>query len=425
MSLDTSARITLRRRSVRLLEHAPWLLVGSLAAHAVLLALPVSSSVIDLRIYRDGSPNVLTGQLYDFTFSSAQETGGTALPFTYPPFAALLFLPLSLLPWIMVRWAWQVVCVACLWWLVRSALRLVATGRGEQYDKAWQRRTLLWTAAMAWIEPVRTTMNFGQVNLVLAAVVLAAIADGRHAVGGLATGLAAGIKLTPAVAALYFLATRRFAGAMWSLAAFGLTVGIGFLAAPTQSQRFWFHLLGDAGRIGTVWSVRNQSLRGAVSRMLGGEAGISMYWLAAVLLAVALTGLALRASARSADALAAVVAVEILGLLISPISWSHHWVWVVPTLIWLLHGPARHHRVVLVTTLVWVLAVGSYVISLLSLGEPSSWSAHWYVTVLGATYPACGLLTLAVVAMAPRRSRHGDGHPRLATRAPGLATRAP
>jgi alpha-1,2-mannosyltransferase len=405
MRLDTSARISLRRRPVRLLDYAPWLLVGSLAAHAVLLALPVSSSVIDLRIYRDGSPNLLTGQLYDFTFSSAHDTGSTALPFTYPPFAALFFLPLSLLPWIMVRWVWQVVCVACLWWLVRSALRLVAAGRGEQYDEAWQRRTLLWTAAMAWIEPIRTTMNFGQVNLVLAAVVLAAIADGRPAVGGLATGLAAGIKLTPAVAALYFVATRRFAGATWSLVAFALTVGIGFLAAPTQSERFWFHLLGDAGRIGKVWSVRNQSLRGAVSRIMGGDSAISIYWLVAVLLAVVLAGLALRASARSADMLAAVVAVEILGLLVSPISWSHHWVWVVPTLIWLLHGPARHRGIVIVTATVWLLAVGSYVISLLSLGETSLWSAHWYVTVLGATYPACGLLTLAVVVMAQRRSR--------------------
>jgi alpha-1,2-mannosyltransferase len=309
------------------------------------------------------------------------------------------------LPWITVRWVWQVVCVVCLWWLVRSALRLVAAGRGEQYDEAWQRRTLLWTAAMAWIEPVRTTMNFGQVNLVLAAVVLAAIADGRPAVGGLATGLAAGIKLTPAVAALYFVATRRFAAAMWSLVAFALTVGIGFLAAPTQSERFWFHLLGDAGRIGKVWSVRNQSLRGAVSRMMGGDSAISIYWLVAVLLAVVLAGLALRASARSADMLAAVVSVEILGLLASPISWSHHWVWVVPALIWLLHGPARHRGIVIVAAAVWLLAVGSYVISLLSFGEPSLWSAHWYVTVLGATYPACGFLTLAVVVLVQRRSR--------------------
>ncbi|SDF34699.1 alpha-1,2-mannosyltransferase [Lentzea fradiae] len=375
----------------RALRFAPLLLVLSVGAYAWTLGDPAGWQMIDLKVYWSLAPNLLTGELYSI---SMPFTADFPLPFTYPPFAAAVFLPLSALPWVAAKIVWQVLSLVCLWWLVRTALALVAARRGESFDGTWSRRALLWTALALWAEPVRKTLDFGQINLVLVAGVFAAMVAARQSVAGLGVGLGAGLKLTPAISALYFLATRRFAAAAWSVAGFALTVALGFLASPADSWRYWFELLGAAGRVGPVGSVINQSLRGALSRSLGHDVEMSWPWLLAVAVSVVLTALALRAAVRAADTLAAVVVVQLFGLLVSPISWSHHWLWVVPLVLWLVHD--RRDAVLAV---VWVVATGSDLITVLIDSQPSIWEIPrpWPLAALGWVYPALALLTLAVV----------------------------
>ncbi|GGM78822.1 polyprenol-phosphate-mannose-dependent alpha-(1-2)-phosphatidylinositol pentamannoside mannosyltransferase [Longimycelium tulufanense] len=373
---------------------APWVLAVSLAAHLPLMVSPEMTSMIDLRVYREGAP-ALFGDLYGFRLPDP--TGIFPLPFTYPPFAALLFLPLSVLPWTVLVSAWQAVSVLCLWWLVERSLALVSTT-----DAATRRRdALLWTAVALWLEPVRTTLNYGQVNLILAAVLLAGLARARPVLAGASVGLTAAVKLTPAISGLYFLVRRRWAEAVWSLLAFAAAVALTWVIAPAASARFWFHTMTDANRVGPVGSAINQSLRGALARTLGHDVGFGAPWLAAVAAAAVLGGMALWRTARTRDTLAIVLAVQLLGLLVSPISWSHHWVWVVPALVWLVHAASRGRRMAAVAALAWVAATGSYVISYLLTQQPSIWQIPrpWPLSALGWVYPACAVLTLVVLAL--------------------------
>jgi len=362
----------------------------SLVAHFALQLLPKTTTLVDLRVYRHAPPGLLDGSLYEFRLGEFSEQ--FPLPFTYPPFAALVLLPLGYLPWLVVRFGWQLLSIGCLYWIVRCSLRLVPGHFAA-------RHAMVWTAVMLWIEPVRTTLNYGQINLVLVAVLMAAMLTGRDVLAGLGVGIAAGLKLVPAISAGYFLARRRFAAAAWSAVWFAATVVGMFAIAPGPSSDYWFHLLGDASRIGPVGSAINQSLRGALARTAGYDVGLGPPWLIAVALTTVLAGLALRAAVRTGDTLAAIVVVQLFGLLVSPISWSHHWVWVVPTLVWLVHGPAGHRLSAGACALFWVLLTGSYLIPLLVVAQPTTWtiSRPWYLAASGWAYPVAALLTLAAV----------------------------
>lgn len=385
----------------RVLRCAPWLLALSVLGHFTMVLFQAKMTMIDLVVYRDGSAQLFTGHLYDWRESQFSEQ--FALPFTYPPFAALVFYVLKFVPWVALRWVWQLGSVACLWWLVRVALRLIAAD-GQQPDAGiWCRRAMLWTALGIWTEPVRTTFNYGQINLLLAAVVLAGMASSRSALSGFTVGLAAGVKLTPAVSGLYFLATRRWAAAAWTAAAGVLTLLVTYLLVPKEFTEYWFHLIADPTRIGPIGSAINQSLRGALSRSVGHDVGSSLVWLVGVLVCAAVLAWALRAAVRARDVLAGILSVQFFTLLISPISWSHHWVWVIPALLWLIYGrPAR--RLAAVTATLWIAAIGSYLISFLLIWQPSIWVIPhpWWQTLLGWAYPALGLLTLVTIAVGLR-----------------------
>ncbi|WP_434445526.1 mannosyltransferase [Lentzea sp. E54] len=374
----------------RLLRFAPLVLGLSLSLYAWTLGTPADWGMIDLKVYWSLAPNLLTDQLYDI---SMPFTADFPLPFTYPPFAALVFLPLSALPWVAAEALWQVLSLGCLWWLVRTALKLVAARAEQPYDVTWKRRALLWTALALWCEPVRKTLDFGQINLVLVAGVFAAMVAARQVVAGFGVGVGAGMKLTPAISGLYFLATRRWKAAAWSVAGFAVTVALGFLASASGSWRYWFDLLGAADRVGPVGSAINQSLRGALSRTLGYDVETSWPWLLAVAVSAAVTWFAVRAAVRAQDTLSALVSVQLFGLLISPISWSHHWLWVIPLVLWLVHA---HRNWALAAA--WVVATGSDVITFLINQQPSIWefSRPWPFAALGWVYPALALITLTV-----------------------------
>jgi len=384
----------------RRLAHRDRLAVVALAvallAHFVLQLVPKTTTMIDLRVYRHASPGLFGGTLYDFRLGEFSEQ--FPLPFTYPPFAALVFLPLSWLPWGLVRIGWQLLSIGCLYWIARCSMRLVAPAAPRRY-------ALLWTAAAMWIEPVRTTFNYGQVNIVLVAVLLSALVAARDVTAGLGVGLAAGVKLMPAVSGLYFLARRRYAAAAWSAAWFLATVALMVAVASAASGQYWLHLLGDASRIGPVGSAINQSLRGALARSAGFDVAMGPQWVVAVVAATVLAGFALRAAVRAGQTMAAIVAVQFYGLLVSPISWSHHWVWVLPALVWLVHGAVAHRALVRAAAFLWVLLVGSYLVPLLVNAQPTIWTIPrpWYLSAPGWAYPVAAMLTLVAIAVTLHR----------------------
>jgi alpha-1,2-mannosyltransferase len=221
----------------------------------------------------------------------------------------------------------------------------------------------------------------------------------RSVLSGLGVGVTTGIKLTPALSGIYFLATKRWSAAIWSFVAFAATIALAYAVSPDQSILYWFHLINDPSRIGPIASAINQSLRGALSRTVGYDVGLGPVWLVGAAVALGLMLFALRAAVRAKDTLAGVLSVQYFTLLVSPISWSHHWVWMVPTVLWLLYGRVAGQRAALVTATVWLVAVSGYVISILLAIQPSIWTIPhpWYAALLGWVYPACGMVTLIVI----------------------------
>jgi alpha-1,2-mannosyltransferase len=409
-----------RRAGQWLTGHAGWCLAVSVAVHVLAVATHPTHP-LDLSVYREAAPHVLSGGLYDYALRTTPPI--PRLPFTYPPFAALLFLPLSRLPWAVLVALWQTLSVAALLVVAVSVVRLLGPGPGAVRVRE---RALLWAAAGLWLEPVRHTLDQGQVNLLLGAVVLWGLAVPRAAVGrGAGVGLAASVKLTPAVGGLYLLATRQWRAAAWAVATAAAAAALAWCGAPRESARYWSVLVTDTRRVGPVWSVRNQSLRGALSRLLGQDtAALLAYGVALALVTVA-AAWAVRAAVRRHDLLGALVAVELYGLLVSPVSWSHHWIWCLPAMIWLAHGPLGQRLLSRVTLAVWALVTVTRVVPSLIRAEDHQVHPGAYPASLawpGCVYAVCAVLTLAAVARGtsghegpavasgavPERSRRGE-----------------
>ncbi|MFD8966457.1 glycosyltransferase 87 family protein [Streptomyces sp. NPDC059568] len=325
-------------------------------------------SMIDLLVYRAEGRTVLDGlDLYAMRATHAR------LPMTYPPFAALLFTPLTLPGVPLLRTLATAGNLVLLVVFVRLSLQLALQGQlalhgktrppkealpkklaqkaSPQAARLWV--ATLWVAAFAvWCEPVWTTLRYGQINLLLAVAVLwdltreparcPALLKGRrqHRWAGAGIGLAAAVKLTPALFAVLLLLVglvraRRTGWNPWLRQAATATVvfvGATLLAAvvlPADSLRFWTGTLFETGRAGLAEDAANQSLRGVLAR-LSHTGDPALWWpVAAAVVAVAGLTAAVAAALREERA-GAVAGCAATALLISPVSWSHHWVWYVP-----------------------------------------------------------------------------------------------
>ncbi|WP_369246528.1 glycosyltransferase 87 family protein [Streptomyces sp. R41] len=320
-------------------------------------------SMIDLMVYRaEGETVRAGGDLY------ALRTTEAHLPTTYPPFAALLFTPLTLLGTAAMRTLATAGNLALLVVFVALSLRVIGHARVE---------CVWWVAAAAvWCEPVWTTLRYGQINLLLAVLVLWDLSRRPgHRCAGVGIGIAAAIKLTPALFAVFLLVTgivghtRRGSGGPWLRHARGAAAafaGATLLAAavlPYDSWRFWTRMVFAAGRVGLVEDTANQSLRGVLARLLHTtEPGV---WWGATAALAGVGGLAIAVAAELRGRRAwATTSCAVTALLVSPVSWSHHWVWCVPMVLvlaatsrtaavcmalafctyalwWVPHGPGR------------------------------------------------------------------------------------
>ncbi|MGW8332841.1 glycosyltransferase 87 family protein [Streptomyces sp. NPDC055897] len=297
------------------LRAATWALLPlSLAALAALCA-ALRIPMADALVYRAEGAAVANGtSLYGFTVTSWQ------LPATYPPFAALLFVPTAFVPLPVLKAAFCVGNAALLAALVLLSCRFADARIRPAY-------VVTAVAFGLWLEPVFQTLLFGQVNLALACLVLGDLSRPAGAPGkGFGVGIAAGVKITPLFFVLYLLVRGRRREAVTALAGFGATVLVGVLVLPYASVEFFTRRLFETGRVGKAWIVDNQSLQGLLARLLHTVEPGALWAVAAV--AVGAAGL--WTARRAADERWALLVTAFTALLISPISWSHHWVWCVP-----------------------------------------------------------------------------------------------
>jgi alpha-1,2-mannosyltransferase len=369
----------------------------SIVARLVLTYLvPHGANFVDLHVYVGGAEMLdHGGRLYDYVY--ADQTPDFPLPFTYPPFAAVVFYPLHLIPFGILSLAWQLGIIASLYGVVRISQRLLPGG-GDY------RIAMLWTAVGIWIEPLRSNFDYGQINVLLVLAVLYAVYSTRWWLSGLLVGLAAGVKLTPAVSGLYFVGARRWAAAVFSAVVFVGTVAVSALVVGDQTRYYFTELLGDARRVGPIGTSFNQSWRGGISRILGHDAGYGPLVLAAIAVTAVLAVLAWRAIGGASDPLGGIVVVQLFGLLASPISWTHHWVWLIPLMIWLLHGPLRERVGARILGWGWLALTLVGVPWLLSFAQPTIWviSRPWYLAWAGLIYGVATLVTLGWIAASRR-----------------------
>ncbi|ODR04926.1 hypothetical protein BHQ15_16325 [Mycolicibacillus koreensis] len=371
------------------------LALSVIARLAWIWLVPHGTNFVDLHVYIDGAAALDTpGALYDYVYRG--QTPEFDLPFTYPPFAALVFYPLHLLPFPVVAAAWQAGTIVALYAAVRVSQRLLGVLDARPAAMAW-------TAVMLWIEPVRSTLNYGQINVLLMLATLVAVASRRAWLSGLLVGVAAGIKLTPGVAVVYFLGARRWTAALVTVLVFAGSVAVSYLLVGQAAHRYFTSLLGDADRIGPIGTTFNQSWRAVLSRIAGHDVGYGPLVLAAIAVTVVTAVLAWRALGAD-DRLGRLLVVELVGLLVSPISWSHHWVWVVLLILWLFHGPARRRLGARVFGWGWLAVTLLGVPWVLGFAQSSIWQIGrpWYLAWAAVVYLAGALATMAWMAATAR-----------------------
>jgi alpha-1,2-mannosyltransferase len=276
---------------------------------------------IDLLVYRDAGRAVLEGghELYRFTSANVD------LPFTYPPFAAILTPWLAWLPPLADVLIWTAAEMAAIGWLTAVAFRplLARTGPGRPYLLA------ALAAAATWLNPVRDVIKFGQVDLFLVVMVVADLTLARPRwPRGLLIGLAAAVKLTPALFIPYLWLTGRRKAAYVATAAFAGAELLAQAVIPYGSWDYWTRAATASDRLGSNAGASNQSIRGILLRLHTDAHLTTALWL---VLALTVLALGMRRAVRvhaAGDELAAAVLVGLLSFALSPVSWIHHLCWV-------------------------------------------------------------------------------------------------
>lgn len=324
-------------------------LASALAVTAFTATVPLLRGFFDLRVYHGTIDHWVhhDGRLYDYLVP------GTTYGFTYPPFAAVVMLPMALVG---LRTA-IVLCLGLNLAALAAVLRLLAGPAPSRHG--WFGVSLL-LCALALFEPLRDTFGFGQVNLLLLALVLAdarLLATGRGRWAGVGIGLAAAVKLTPAIfIGLLLLAWRWRAAGLATAVAAAATAAAAWIA-PAASRFYWTEALWDTSRVGRLDYVSNQSLQGVLARLVAPHEPSRAVWAGLVLVVLCVWAWRTRAAVRAADWTAAFALTGLTGALVSPITWVHHLVWLLPAFAVLL----RHRRLLPLTAALYAVLCSSVV----------------------------------------------------------------
>jgi alpha-1,2-mannosyltransferase len=305
-----------------------------MSAAAALVGVTVLALVhqqVDLSTYLLGGAHAAGNDLFSVTLAK------DGLGFTYPPFSALLFSPFAHVPVRVaeVLFSWVNLVAVCA--LVAACLRAV----GDQLD----RRTIMWWSLVLLVpvvmfDPVRQTFLLGQVNIVLALIVVADMTLDLPIPRGILVGLAAAIKVTPLILIPYLFLTRQGRAGVRAIASFAAAALLAVAVNASTSWAYWTHYIRDPQRAGLLSWIGNQGVLGSFERMVGHTVTTPTTFV--IVLSVAALGLVVAAGAyrRSSPVLGFLV-VEATESLASPVSWSHHFIWVVLLVSWLALAPDR------------------------------------------------------------------------------------
>jgi alpha-1,2-mannosyltransferase len=278
---------------------------------------------LDLAVYRAGGAAALRGHhLYN-----GLETG-SGYPFTYPPVSALLFSPLSPLPQGLAQLVWTITSLVGLWFVVRLTLDRYASS-AVAADPNWRLAVFVLVAVS---DPLRVGLGTGQINVFIALLVLADLCGvWPRLPRGVLIGVAGAVKLTPLFLIAYLLAVRRIRDAGWAAGTFLCITAATFVVMPTASADFWFGDVSDLSRFGLGY-VSNQSVNGLIVRWQHYPVHDRGLWLCCALLVAVMVLWTARNVVRSRPWLAEGVAMGGM-LAVSPVSWIHHWIFVLPLLV--------------------------------------------------------------------------------------------
>ncbi|MGV9763258.1 glycosyltransferase 87 family protein [Micromonospora tulbaghiae] len=341
-------RIVVRLSVVAAVSYAAWLAIGAFGR---------PYNFFDMKIYHGAVLWWAGGnELYDFVAPS------TTLGFTYPPFAALVMLPMSWLPVDGAGFVNALASIGALAVVLAALLRPIVDRLGWPL---WFTVGIATPLAVA-IEPSRETLGYGQVNLLLFALIMADMVGlrwrakrGTHyetadsplarfvysgAWAGVGIGLATAVKLTPALFVAYLMLTRQWRAALTAVGtAIGVTIAT-FGVLGEESRAYFTGVLWQTERVGAADMTANQSLAGLLARLYDSIETPGLLWLAFSVLILAL-GLSRAMSARAdGDELTAFTLVGLTANVISPISWSHHLIWVIPAIIVLADAAVRRRE---------------------------------------------------------------------------------
>ena len=286
---------------------------------------------LDLKVYRASVLSWRSGaDPYAMIFTDG-------LKFTYPPFALVALTPFAWGSFPAMLWILSLASVAAATVVVVLVLR----------DKGARVTPRLWCGSLCWscvsvilLEPSRSEINYGQIEFLLMAFVLIDLLVVPARYRGLLTGFCAAVKLTPLIFVLFLVVDRDIRSALRAVLSFGGCGLATWLLWPSLSREYWLHDLGNPARIGGVTYDGNQSLYAVLHREpFSLLPHILIWWAALSLIMVIASALAARRFLRQGERGLAILSIALAGLLASPISWTHHWIWIaiIPPL--LVHRP--------------------------------------------------------------------------------------
>jgi alpha-1,2-mannosyltransferase len=294
------------------------------------LDIGISTYQVDFDVYLMGAKQIFTGHLYTSYLASPREA------FTYPPISALLFVPFTALSRVTAQATWAGLSVILLTSFLYCSLRAV---RPSSRKSDLMLSALILTFPAMVLNPVNMTFGFGQINILLALLVLVDLTTftvlKNHSIPrGIMTGIAAALKLTPLIFVPFLFATKQIRAGCVALVTFSVCGVVMLAVAPSESWSYWTRYVLDSHRVGGTVYISNQSLRSTMYRFNHGPVPEGLFIL--LVLSIGLVGLSAAVWAyRSSSPLLGILLCAVTGLLVSPITWAHHLVWVVPIIIWL------------------------------------------------------------------------------------------
>ncbi|GAA0502757.1 glycosyltransferase 87 family protein [Saccharopolyspora thermophila] len=364
--------------------------VPALVASFVLLVLLGRAGLdsragIDYQVYRWAVHTWLAGG--DIMNSAPTVSIGRVLPWVYPPFALVPLLPFALLPFIVGLVALYIVDLLAIGAALYLVTRHMWPSVGARGAAAVAMGLLPFTL---FLEPVYASFGLGQINIALMGLVIVdCLAFYPRWPRGLLVGVAAAIKLTPAAFLLFFVFRRDHRAAVVAAGTAVLSTLAGFGLNYQAAVDYWFGRGPAHGVSGSAFHT-NQSIMGGLARLELTPVVRNAVWLVLVLACTAVVVFAIR---RVEPALA-VVANGLLALLVSPTSWSDHWVWCAPGLLVLLGCAVRLRSPGwLVTFGVVLVAVLTASFRMLPDGPPWTPLQH----LVGNPYLLIGLVLIALL----------------------------